>query len=286
MQRLEVFQSIWALERRRPDGLEWSLEEKVQMVAEAGYAGMDLYSFTPDVSRAAGTLLREAGLACTCCAFPKSIDGFRADIDMALELGARHLNVIGQLYPMTVAEGADIVRRWLEMGAVAGMPVVIETHRDCITTDLLYTLQLMQAVPEMPLCADLSHYVVAREFSWPIPARDEAWIRQVLERAVAFQGRVASREQIQVQIEFPRQQDWVSRFRQWWEEGIGLWRAAHGPDATLNFLVELGPPPYAITDRNGWELSDRWLEALTIKGWIEAIWARLEREAAQAPTPP
>jgi len=278
MQKLEVFQSIWAMERRRPDGEEWPLERQVEMIAEAGFDGMDLYSFTPDLSRRAQKLLDKAGLACTCCAFPKSIEGFQSEIDMALELGARHLNVIGQLYPMTVAEGADIVRRWLDMGDNAGMPITIETHRDCITTDLLYTLQLMTALPDMRLCADLSHFVVAREFTWPVPERDEAWIQQVLDRAVAFQGRVASREQVQVQIDFPQQQGWVTKFRQWWEDGIRKWRQREPRDASLNFLVELGPPPYAMTDAKGWELSDRWQEALTIKDWVRDIWQRLEAE--------
>ncbi len=278
MQKLEVFQSIWAMERRRPDGEEWPLEQKVEMIAEAGYDGMDLYSFVPELSRPAAKLLNRAGLACTCCAFPKSIEGFQDDIDMALELGARHLNVIGQLYPMTVSEGADIIKCWLDMGETSGMPITIETHRDCITTDMLYTLQLMEAVPQMRLCADLSHFVVAREFTWPIPTRDENWMQQVLDRAVAFQGRVASREQVQIQIDFPRQQGWVTKFRQWWEDGLRKWRFREPQDATLNFLIELGPPPYAMTDRDGWELSDRWEEALTIKGWVQAIWTRLEVE--------
>lgn len=278
MQKLEVFQSVWALERRSPDAPEWSIEEKVEMIAEAGFAGMDIFSHSPDLSRPAAKLLQAAGLACTCCAFPKSIEGFQSDIDMALELGARHLNVIGQMYPMTVGEGANIVSRWLEMGDKSGMPVVIETHRDCITTDMLYTLRLMEAVPEMRMCADLSHFVVGREFTWPIPDRDESWIQQVLDRAVAIQGRVASREQIQVQLDFPQQQGWVGKFQQWWEDGMRKWRAREPADATLNFLVELGPPPYAITGRDGRELSDRWEESLVIKGWAEDIWARLEAE--------
>ena len=278
MQKLEVFQSIWGMERRRPDGHEWPIEEQVEMLKDAGYAGMDLLTGVTDGARKAQKLLSKAGLACTACAFPKSVEGFQSDIDMAMELGARHLNVIGQMYPMTVAEGADIIKRWLEMADQVGMPCMIETHRDCITTDMLYTLQLMEAVPEMKVCADLSHFVVAREFTWPIPTRDEHWIQQVLDRSVAFQGRVASREQVQIQLDFPQQQGWVTRFRQWWEDGIRKWRYREAPDATLNFLIELGPPPYAITDKDGWELSDRWEEGLVIKGWIEEIWARLEVE--------
>ncbi|MBS36183.1 MAG: xylose isomerase [Thiotrichales bacterium] len=272
MQKLEIFQSIWAMERRRPDGHEWAPQEQIEMIAEAGYAGLDLMSFAPDVSRPMNELLLKHGLGCTCSAFPKSVEGFQSDIDLALELGARHLNVIGQMYPLTVAEGADIIKQWLDMADKAGQPVTIETHRDCITTDMLYTLQLMEAVPEMQLCADLSHFVVGREFSWPVPDRDEQWIVRVLDRSASFQGRVASREQVQVQIEFPQHQHWVEKFKQWWRDGFCSWRRRQPADATLNFLVELGPPPYAITDKDGWELSDRWQESLTIKGWVEDIW--------------
>jgi hypothetical protein len=51
------------------------------------------------------------------------------------------------------------------------------------------------------------------------------------------------------------------------------WCGRQSEDATLRFLVELGPPPYAITDGNQRELSDRWLEGLTIRQWVEAIWS-------------
>ena len=276
MQKLEIFQSIWAMERRRPDGHEWTLEEQVEMVADSGYSGMDLLTVKPELSREAARLLQQVGLACTCCAFPKGLNEFQQDLDLALELGARHLNVIGQMYPITVEEGVEIVGNWIEMGERAGVRVIMETHRDCITTDMLYTLQLMEALPKMEVCADLSHFVVGREFTWPIQDRDEAWIQKILDRSVAIQGRVASREQIQVQLDFPQQQNWVNKFRQWWEDGIRKWRYRESDDATLNFLVELGPPPYAITDMNGWELSDRWEESLQIKKWIEAIWLSTE----------
>lgn len=277
-QKLEVFQSIWAMERRRPDGAEWSLEEQVAMVADAGFDGMDIYTFAPDKSRTAKRLLDDRGLGCTVCAFPKSVEGFQADIDMALELGGRHLNIIVQIYPMTVDEGVDILGRMLEMGARSGMRVIVETHRDCITTDMLYTLQLMEQLPHMEMCADLSHFVVAREFTWPVPNRDEAWIQQVLDRSIAFQGRVASREQVQVALDFPQHQGWVGKFRQWWEDGMRKWRHRMPEDATLNFLVELGPPPYGITGRDGYELSDRWQEAQTIMAWVRESWAKLETE--------
>lgn len=75
-----------------------------------------------------------------------------------------------------------------------------------------------------------------------------------------------------MQIGFPQHREWVAQFRAWWREGIALWRARSGADAVLCFLCELGPPPYAMTDAGGRELSDRWQEALQIRRWVEDAW--------------
>ena len=39
VQKLLVYQSLWAMERRRPDGHEWPLDEKLRMIADAGFDG-------------------------------------------------------------------------------------------------------------------------------------------------------------------------------------------------------------------------------------------------------
>lgn len=275
MQTLEVFQSMWAMERRRPDGLEWPLEEKLEMIAAAGYDGVDVVASDPIAGRI-GPLLDRHGLAATVTAFPKSVADLEPAIGLARDLAARHLNIIGQVYPVTIEAGADFVRGWLRSCERVELPVTIETHRDAITTDLLYTLQLMDAVPEMRLSADLSHFVVAREFGWPISDEVRAQITLVLRRADAFQGRVASREQVQLPICFPQHRDWFEVFLGWWEEGFRLWRNRSAEDARLNFLCELGPKEYAITGADGFELSDRWQDALTIKARVAEIWDGLE----------
>ena len=61
----------------------------------------------------------------------------------------------------------------------------------------------------MRLCADLSHFVVDRELRLPLPERDKSFINNVLERSDCFQGRIANREQIQIQIDFPQHQEWL-----------------------------------------------------------------------------
>jgi hypothetical protein len=277
-QKLEVFQSLWAMEQRRPGLPERPAEENFRMAAEAGYHGLCIDPAVHEIEdcRKLRPLYREYGLKCMVNAFPAAVEELAPLLDLALELDARLVNVIGQVMPLEVAEGVALVCRWMQDAERVGLPLLFETHRDCTLNDLHYTLQLLDAVPEMRLCADLSHYVIDREMRLPLSDRDRAWMHRVLRHSDCFQGRVASREQIQVQIAFPQHQAWVKQFRDWWREGIGMWRERNDEDATLIFLCELGPPPYAITDANQQELSDRWEEALQIRRWVEEIWAAHE----------
>jgi hypothetical protein len=111
-----------------------------------------------------------------------------------------------------------------------------------------------------------------------VPERDESYIQSVLERSDCFQGRIANREQVQIQINFPQHQQWVDIFKGWWKDGMAKWRERNDDDATLVFLCELGPPPHAITDANQDELSNRWQESLQIRDWVREIWSELEAE--------
>jgi hypothetical protein len=276
-QRLEVYQSLWAMERRRPGVAELPMEERFRRAAEAGYHGLCIDPAVQEIGECLKLkpLYRDFGLKCMVNAFPATVAELRPLLDLAAELDASLVNVIGQVMPLTVAEGVPVVRKWLREGERAGLPLLFETHRDSLLNDLHYTLQLMDEVPEMRLCADLSHFVVDREMRLPLRETDRLHMHRILRRSDCFQGRIASREQIQVPIGFPQHQAWVEQFKAWWKEGIGMWRERNDDGATLVFLCELGPPPYAITDANQDELSDRWQEALQIRAWVEEIWTAL-----------
>ena len=67
----------------------------------------------------------------------------------------------------------------------------------------------------------------------------------------------------------------------WWAYGIREWRKRAPADTALTFTCELGPPEYGITGADGYELSDRWLEAQTLKDMIRALWRGIEDERTE-----
>ncbi len=270
---LTTYQSLWAMQPHGIDGVSLSLDAICEKVAAAGYHGLaiDLGASDVSVAHAVRPHMEANGLTPLIVAFPKSVPSLRETLVMAKDFGAPFVDVIGQVFPLSVGGAIPVVRRWIEMSEEVGMPIQFETHRNCITNDLFFTLQLLDAVPEMRLCADLSHYVVDREFWYPIAPENQALIRRCLDRSDSFQGRVASRQQIQLQIGFPQHQKWVRVFEDWWRQGFESWCARNPTGAPL-FLCELGPPEYAITGADGRELSDRWEEALAIRRTAMRIW--------------
>ena len=271
--QLKVYTSLWAMMPHDESGITLSYEEICAKVAEAGYDGMAIDLGAGDVAQAREVqpIMARHGLTPLIVAFPKTIESLRETLIMAKDFGAPFVDVIGQVMPINVEGMIPVIRRWMDMADEIGMPVQFETHRNCITNDLFTTLSLLDAIPEMRLCSDLSHYVVDREFKLPLSYQEQAMISRILDRADSFQGRVASRQQIQLQLDFPQHQKWVGLFKAWWREGFEKWQAQY-QDGDCVFLCELGPPEYAMTDKTGRELSNRWQEALIIKSWIEDIW--------------
>ena len=152
------------------------------------------------------------------------------------------------------------------------MEAHFELHRLTLTNDLFYTVQLMDLVPEMEIVADLSHAVVSREVELPLDELHERLFFKVIDRAAGLQGRVATREQVQISLTFEQHKPWVLLFESWWLRAMRKWRARKPAGAVLNFLCELGPPPYAITGEDGYELVDRWDQALLLKATAERLW--------------
>jgi hypothetical protein len=257
---------------------KWTLDEQLNMIVDAGFDGVSL-SFTD--AAAAKEIAGEAiarGLRIQASYFPTTIDGLKPVFETIDSVGRQHVdhvNLQPNVRPHTVGECIPYILGWQAIAEDAGMPLYVETHRDRMTTDLLFTLELIDAVPSLQLTADLSHFLVGQEFALPVSDANHALISRILSRSAAYHGRVASREQVQVQISFPHHKIWLDLFSNWWLEGFRHFRATSAEEDVLTFTTELGPPFwYAITGSDGEELSDRWSEALLMAGTVRDLWER------------
>ena len=274
-QKLCMLQSLWSMERRHTDGFERSLEENVGMIAEAGFGGVSTQWSDRDTVRRLSELLRERSMVAEAQAFPATVDDLKPVLELAAEFPVTHINLQPDVRPRRLEECYPLIEGWLRLGEQAGIPVYIETHRDRMTTDLYFILDLLDHYGDrLPLIADLSHILVGREFAWPVSYENHAMIHRILDQSWAFHGRVASREQVQIEISFPHHRPLVDLFLQWWDYGFRSWSRRAGPDAVLPFTCELGPKPYAITGRDGNDTTDRWAESLQMKTMVEDLYTR------------
>jgi len=279
MQKLLCFQSLWAMERRHTDGLERSLEENVEMIVNAGYDGPSGEYDNRDFVRRLTGLLKPHGKTMEGQCFPKTVDDLKPVLDMATEFGLHHLDIQPDVRPRRLQDCIPLLEGWRRLCEEVDFPVYIETHRDRMTTDLYFTLDLLDCFPNLRLLADLSHCLVGREFEWPVSDENHAYIHRILDNAWAFHGRVASREQVQIEISFPQHKMWLDLFLRWWEYGFRSWQRRAGADDTLAFTCELGPKPYAITGRDGNDTTDRWQEALMLREKVREVWDRVSTGA-------
>jgi hypothetical protein len=277
-QRLEIYQSMWAMERRHTDGYERSLEDNIALIAQAGFDGVSAsYASRAEVRRLT-SLLAPHGLGVEAQCFPRTVDELQPILEHATEFGVHHIDLQPDVRPRRLRDALELIDGWTRLSEQVDFPVYIETHRDRMTTDLHFTLDLLDARPDLKLLGDISHYLVGREFAWPVDEENHAAMHRILDHSWAFHGRVASREQVQIEISFEPHRMWVDLFLDWWRYGFASWRRRAGPDDSLAFTCELGPKPYAIIGRDGNDTTDRWAESLLMRDWIRQTWSESSRE--------
>lgn len=266
-----VFQSMWAMQNAQ-GVLPGPLEEQLTKIAEAGFEGITDHYHEPQAARTLSTLATSLGLQIEGQVFPKTVDDLQPALEIASAFACHHLTIQADVRPRSLGEAVRLAQGWQRLAEQVDFPVLLETHRYRVTNDLHFTLDLLRELPDLKLLADLSHYVVGREIPLPPGKDDQQHIETILRSSWGLHGRVASGEQVQLPISFEHHRPWVDQFGTWWKYGIDDWLKRKDVSGSLSFTCELGPPPYAITDRFGRDITDRWEESLLLKDLIRKIW--------------
>lgn len=137
-------------------------------------------------------------------------------------------------------ENLRIFRAALALEQETGVRIFHETHRGRATWSAPATREILHALPELRITADLSHWCCVHESL----LEDQAdTVALAIRHAGYIHARVGHREGPQVND--PRAPEWreeVERHLQWWER-IAAERAGAG-DAVLAVCPEFGPAPY------------------------------------------
>lgn len=271
--RLRVGHALWSLIKLPMNAeTEWTLDEKFARVKAAGFEGVDC-SLSAETETEVSEALKRHDLRLSLGHRPFSVEETRETIDRAVRLGAEFITCQPASAYHSLQDVVQIVTEGRKIANDAGIPYYVETHRNNYTENLRQTIELIEAVPDIRITADLSHFVVVGEFyGWAEEGAAEK-MAPVLERVSHIHGRVSDGEAAQVDVgdgSGPTPQFFVSL----WEIAMRNWLKGAGPGDILTFHSELGPPRYALTLPDGREYSDRWEQSLIMKKLAEQAWSQ------------
>lgn len=292
--RLEVLMSWWGMNGlgdQNGAGDDWSMEEKVRRIDEAGYDGIN--GMLPEGKEAERwhRLLDQYNLSYSVNAYPKTVEELDVFLCKAKSFGRIDFVNVQVMRPFLVGEQAvQLLAGMAELSRSAGIPAFIETHRGTITQDLLRTVEYAHRLPGLELTIDFSHNVVAGEM-YTVSDEAEELLQALLPLTKSIHARISNGEQVQIDVPMFGSADeegaadrefehpMLKHFQRWWLVGIRNWRQVAQKGEMFPFVCELGPPPYAITvsgqhDKQC-EVSDRWTQALLFARIARSLWERV-----------
>jgi sugar phosphate isomerase/epimerase len=270
--RIKIYQSKWALIGLPRGGKEWSIEEKILRVKEAGFQGIETEEIL-DNEKQVVEQVRKHGLdlGMGSSKILQSVEEVRHGLEICKRTGAKYYIIVAGSAFMSDDEMSAFAKDSIRASVDAGVPLLFETHRHSLTECSYRVRKLIDRVPQIRFCADLSHYVVSGSLGGGSAAE---WVQlwgPILDRCYSFQCRISNGEQVQVDVgdgSSKLAQKWVDL----WTEILRRWLKQAQPGDMFPVTSELGPPGYSIVDLKGAEISDRWQQALVMKQLTEQAW--------------
>lgn len=168
------------------------------------------------------------------------MDSFERHAAFAIESGAKLINSHTGRDFFPFEENTRIFERSFALAEESGIPFAHETHRSRALYSAIDTARYLQAIPELCINADFSHWMNVHESD----IRDQMHnVDIAIERAIHIHARIGWEESAQVND--PRAPEWKAHV----DNHLDLWqriydaRTAAGAD-TFTITPEFGPWPY------------------------------------------
>ena len=270
---LRTGHTFWNLEKLPFNSpVEWTIEEKIARVKNAGFGHIECWLGDDERGESVVSELRKHELPLALGHRPCSVADTRGTVELAAKWDAQWVLCQPASAYHTLEEVVQIVREGAKMAADHGLCYFVETHRNNFTETIRQTLELIEAVPEIKMTADFSHFVVGGEFyGWEGEGAIER-LQPIIEKVAHVHARISNGEQVQVDVGDGQSDPAARFFVQIWTQIFKTWRKTAQNGDILPFSSELGPPRYAITLPDGSEFSDRWEQAIVMRNLAEEAW--------------
>ncbi|WP_309383234.1 sugar phosphate isomerase/epimerase family protein [Cerasicoccus frondis] len=165
-------------------------------------------------------------------------------------------------------ENCDILREACRLAEEAGLWLTHETHRGRPTSSGPQTRQFLEAIPELRLNADFSHWFCVHESDL---SNQQANVELAIQRSLHIHARVGFAEGPQVPDPLaPEYREWTERHTALWMRIIEARQTANAPYLTIT--PEFGPPPYMpVEPFTGRPLADAWEVNVKFKDYLKSV---------------
>lgn len=254
---------------------EQELKDLLSKIKAEGYQGSELflpfYFIDQDITLAAHQAL-DLSIICSIGTQGDNADDHMASMTSQIEKAIAFNPILINSHTgrdiFSLKDNLKIFEHALFLEQKFGIPITHETHRFRPTFSTLGTEQLIDALPELKLNLDISHWMVVHESDLSDQAERLA---KLFKHVHHIHARVGYEEGPQVTD--PANEQWSAQL----ENHIQLWgqvldQANKRTQEAFTITPEFGPSPYAHTDLNGQTLANIWQANLFMKTILETTY--------------
>jgi hypothetical protein len=254
--KLEIYATNW--------GFEGSLAEFCELAKADGYDGIEVWA--PQNEKDQKELLdqvsmHELKLGVLAGSSGRNavehLSSFKTYLASAIRLAPRFINCHAAKDFFTFEQNLPFIAESQSISARSNIPIYHETHRGRILYAGPIAEKFLDAVDDLRLTLDISHWCVVHE---SLLADQKDLVAKALSRTNHIHSRVGFAEAPQIpDPAAPQYESAVRAHFDWWDEVV---RQKIKSGETLTMTTEFGPPPYMWTDpftadplSNQWEVN-------------------------------